>query len=231
MNLLKYKKYAWYLLLPIAAYLIYAFVDIWEWHKYSDADIIQEVLQSIPASERSGRKVMVISDADDKLHKLLKEYAGISPEVDFIIEPESLQDFAKRLQTLRKKEPLSRLTFFGIGTEDKDKITLEFRGKKKKIDRDDFLKLQDEHKDLPYAFGAGAQLVFFNCFAGNDEELLKAAGEAFLSHRGGTVIANTSYTDYGTSSYGLFWTDEYKIITRIERPNEIDWVSYKITPK
>lgn len=232
MRLAQYKKYAWILLLPIVAILILAAIDTWQWQRSTDSDIFQEILGTLPSSVDSGRKIAVISDVDKKLWRLLRGYAAISPEADLILEPKDLPDLARKLQILARAKPVTRLTFFGTGDPPKgSKVTLQFTKQDPEIDRDDFEKLGHDYPDLPSAFSPHAQVVFFNCWAGSDPELLQAAGEAFLRDGGGYVIANRGLTRFKISSGGMFWSKEYAVITWIDRPNEIHWVRHEIQPQ
>ena len=232
MNLFKYKNYAWILLLPIAALLIYAAIDLWGWHKSTDADIFEEFLKTLPQPADSGRTIAVISNVDSTEWELLRGYAGISPEAGLILEPDSLYRLARMLQTLAKVKLVARLTFFGVGdTSEGKKVELRFTKQQPRITRDDFIKLREKYPDLPSAFNKDAQVVFFNCWAGSDTALLKAAGEAFLLHKGGFVIANPKLTKFEISSGGMFWSKESAIITWIDRPGETKWDSLKIQAK
>ncbi len=250
-NLFEYKNYAWILLLPIVALLIYSAIDLWYWHKSSDAEIIEEILETLPQPANSGRKIAVVSNVDSVEWELLRGYAGISREADIILDPKDLLDLAKKLKTLAKAKPVARLTFFGIGYQIRnksggivglvenlaahlgipnpieDKVILKFTKQQREINREDFITLRDTIPDLSSAFIAGAQVVFFNCWAGSDTALLIAAGEAFLRHKGGFVIANPKLTKFKISSGGIFWSKESAIITWIDRPGETKW---KIIP-
>ena len=233
MNIREYKIYVWIVLLSIIVFsLVLAEMDRRQWHRYTEMDIFQEILGTLPQSADSGRKVVVISNVDKELRKLLRDYAGISPEAEYILEPKNLNDLAGKLQSLAKGKPISRLTFFGEGERKENKVTIKFMKQDEhdeEIDRDDFIKLRKKYADLPSAFSPNAQVVFFNCWAGTDIELLEAAGKAFLLNRGGTVIANKELIRYEYSSSGMFWSKKYAVITWIDRPDETNWVRRSIS--
>jgi len=249
MNLFTYKKYAWMLLLPMVALLICCIIDFWTWNKSSDADISEQIFKTLPPLAASGRKIAVISTADSVSYKILRGYAGISPEVDIILDPNTLPDLARKLKKIAKAKPVSRLTFFGIGEINKSEglvglfekianlfhknaientVKLRFTRVQPEVSRDDFLALPDSVHDLSSAFIGGAQVVFFNCWAGSDTSLLRAAGSAFLGQKGGVVIANPKPTKYDISHGGMFWSRETAIITWMDRPSDTRWISLKI---
>ena len=222
------------ILAPLAAWMLYAIYDKWQWHKQSDEDIIASIYRSLPPTSDNGRKIAVISNVDENLHRLLRGYVGISPEADIILEPKDLDDLARKLKTLGRAEPISRLTFFGRGEVKGDSVALEFIRRHDgvrsgtahwKIDRQSFVELQKTHGDLPVVFTRGAQIVFFTCWAGRDNGLLKAAGAAFLRFKGGKVMANREAVKFKYHSGGVFWSNENAVITRLDRPLTSDsWV-------
>ncbi len=232
MNIRRYRIHIWIVLLAIIGFLlVLSELDRRQWHRHTESDIFQEILVTLPQSADSGTKIAVISNVDKELWGLLRGYAGISPEVDYILEPKNLNDLAKKLQSLAKGKPISRLTFFGEGEKKESKVALKFikhDEQDEEIDRDDFIRLRNEYADLPSAFSPNAQVVFFNCWAGSDIELLEAAGKAFLRYTGGTVIANKELIRYEYSSGGMFWSKKYAIITWMDRPDEINWVTLNI---
>ena len=239
---------------------MYAAWDLWECHKaLTETALIQEILTTLPQSQDSGRRIVVISNVDSTEWELLRGYAGISPEADIIIEPgtdprrglTALQDLARKLQTLAKAKLIARLTFFGVGTkkgsrsegddglvydlavrfgiitEDK-KVTLKFTMQQREINSEDFIDLRKKYPNLPDAFTPDAQVVFFNCWAGSDISLLQAAGEAFLRHKGGDVIANPKPTNFKISACGMFWSKKSSVITWIDRPDTTNWFWQRI---
>lgn len=137
------------------------------------------------------------------------------------------------LMILKKGELISRLTFFGHGVLKEDSVALKFVSYKSgenpstddaEINHQSFIRLQKTHGNLPSAFTADAQIVFFNCFAGRDDRLIQAVGEAFLGLRGGTVIANRNKVNFDISYGGELGDAESAIILRMDRPlRRDDW--------
>lgn len=222
------------ILVAVATPYIYKYYDQWRWSTTTDTDLIQSISGSLPASAANGRKVVVISNVDESQYRLLKGYAGISPEADFILEPRSLKDLARMLMILKKGKPISRLTFFGHGVLKQGSVALKFMNYDQgdsgpsdgaELTAQSFIDLQKTHGNLPSAFSADAQVVFFNCFAGRDDLLMQAAGEAFLSLRGGKVVANRNKVTFDISYGGDIGSEDSAIILRMDRPlRGNDWL-------
>ena len=221
-----FQKIVRVLLWLLAAILALTVLEIRRWDKTSDAKLIRTIERTLPPSAASGKKIAVISTVDKDLHRLLKGLAGISPEVDRIFEPKDLDHLAQMLEKYGQAYPIARLTFWGVGEQENNKkVYLTFTDLQETLSRNDFLKLRQTHPNLPRAFVADAEVVFFNCFAGLDSDLLEAACEAFLSARGGSVVANREWTNFELSGQFL-WFRKYAVISWTDRPDQIKWVRF-----
>lgn len=221
-----FQKIVRVLLWLLAAILALALFENLRWDKTSDAELIRTIERTLPPNDASGKKIAVISTVEEDLHRFLKDLAGISPEVDRIFEPKDLDHLAQMLEKYGQAYPIARLTFWGVGKQENNKkVYLTFTDRQETLSRDDFLKLRQTHQNLPRAFVANAEVVFFNCFAGLDLDLLEAAWEAFLSARGGSVVANRDFTNFKLSGQFL-WFKKYAVISWIDRPDRIKWVRF-----
>jgi len=225
-----FQKIARVLLWSLAAIVALAVVQIPLWDKTSDTELIRTIEKTLPPGAASGKRIAVISTTDKNLHRLLKGLGGISPEVDRIFEPKDLDHLAQMLEKYGQAYPIARLTFWGVGKQKDNKVFLTFTDWQETLSRDDFLRLRQTHLDLSRAFAADAEVVFFNCFAGSDSNLLKAAGAAFLSARGGSVVANPELTRFKLSGQFL-WFRDFAVISWIDRPDQIKWVRVSVAAR
>ncbi len=154
------------------------------------------------SSLKDGRTIAVISNTDRRTYKLFRDWAGRENSIQLILEPSSLDDLGKKLETLGRARKVAKLILMGHGRSDSGGIsfiTTPGSTIDAFINENSFRTLKRNRPGLGKAFAPGAQLVFFNCIIGRNEPFLRAAGEAFLGAHGGVVIANTDITRYITS--------------------------------
>lgn len=143
----------------------------------------------------NGRTIAVIGNTHAREYKLFRDWAGRQDSIELILEPSSLDDLGKKLETLGRERKISKLIFMGHGAADMLKIY--FRAPNEStINEQSFITLEQNRPKLSEAFLPGAHLMFFNCLMGRNESFVTAAGEAFLGTHGGLVFANENLTRY-----------------------------------
>ena len=104
---------------------------------------------------QQGRTIAVISNTHPREYTLFRDWAGRQDSIELILEPSSLDDLGKKLETLGRGRKISKLIFVGHGIADMERIAF-IAPNESTIDEQSFITLAQNHPKLGEAFLPGA---------------------------------------------------------------------------
>jgi len=158
------------------------------------------LLQAPPVLAKEVRVLLLDNTYHNDLG-LTKDRDSIAHAFSYILEAGTVEEALTMIRRIGKKDTIRQLVFLGHGLQGTSSAEFGSQSFNMQIFEDATLTSQKKgDSSLLDAFADNAEVVFYNCYAGETQDLLRSCAEALLAFSGGTVYAHNEGVESQTTT-------------------------------